>query len=71
MGEKFYKGKLSFKIEKKKKEINSFQIWKILLKDIEKFWYRYFVKKKKNYSRFDSPQIRRIYRKIFTSFKES
>lgn len=71
MGEKFYKGKSSFKIEKKKKEINSFQICKILLKDIEKFWYRYFVKKKKNYSRLDSPQIRRIYRKIFTSFKES
>lgn len=70
MGEKFYKGKSSFKIEKKK-EINSFQICKILLKDIEKFWYRYFVKKKKNYSRLDSPQIRRIYRKIFTSFKES
>lgn len=46
MGEKFYKGKSSFKIEKKK-EINSFQICKILLKDIEKFWYRYFVKKKK------------------------
>lgn len=46
-GGKILQRKIIIQNWKKKKEINSFQICKILLKDIEKFWYRYFVKKKK------------------------